>query len=175
MTEQAFHTPKMPSGYESSMLLEAKAMVDERTLPWLKEPVELSVSECQLQGGDRFLVASAVGTHPKLVEAADAMTEGQKQNTDNMFYSRIPEVISKGFSPSVETMPKPSIDFPIHVMRNNGGQRVYFARIGLGLEQEQNLGPVVVRLSVCDKNKQGLVMKVLSGFKSGQIQRKLSK
>lgn len=175
MAEQITQTINTPSGYESSHGLQERATVDGNTLPWLDRPQELSVSQCTLQSGETFLLASAVGTSPRLVEAANAMTDSQRQNVDNMFYSRIPTVVSKGYSPSVGSIPTPVTDFPIHVMRNKGGQRVYFARVNLGLKEEQTSGPTVVRLAVCDKNKQGVVMSVLSTANDRQNRRKMSK
>jgi hypothetical protein len=167
--------PNMPSGYEDSVSLEQTVLVDGNILPWLNRPYDLKVAECTLQSGEKFLLSSAVGTSPKLVEAAHAMTDSQLKITDNMFYSRIPTVISQGYSPSVETMPSTSTDFPIGVMRNKGGQRVYFARVNLGIPQEQAYGPTIVRLGVCDKNKQENVMSVLSGSSYRQMRRKMSK
>jgi hypothetical protein len=167
--------PNMPSGYENSHSLEQTVSVDDGVLPWLKGPYDLKITECTLQSGEIFLLSSAVGTSPKLVEAAQAMTDSQLKITDNMFYSRIPTVVSQRYSPSVETMPSTATEFPISVMRNKGGQRVYFARINLGLPQEQNYGPTIVRLGVCNKNKQGAVMSVLSGSSDRQNRRKMSK
>jgi hypothetical protein len=165
----------MPSGYETSYGLRETTVVDANVLPWLTEPRELSVSMCTMQSGEAFLLASAVGTSPKLVDAANGMTERQQRNTDNMFYSRVPEVVSRGYSPNVETMPSPATDFPIYVMRNPGGQRVYFARIALGIAEEKDTGPTIVRLAVCDKNTQGKVMSVLSGMSDRGNRRRLSK
>ena len=175
MAEQVNPTISMPSGYESSHGLQERATVDGNTLPWLNQPQELAVSQCTLQSGETFLLASAVGTSPKLVEAANGMTDKQRQNTDNMFYSRIPAVVSKGYSPSIEIMPSPVTDFPIHVMRNKGGQRVFFARVNLGLPEEQTLGPTIVRLAVCDKNKQSLVVSVLCSASDKTQRWKMSK
>lgn len=175
MTEQIIQTIKTPSGYESSHGLQERATVDSNTLPWLDQPQELAVSQCTLQSGETFLLASAVGTSPKLVEAANGMTDKQRHNTDNMFYSRIPSIVSKGYSPSIEIMPSPVTDFPIHVMRNKGGQRVYFTRVNLGLPEEQASGPTIVRLAVCDKNKQSVVVSVLSSASDKTRRWKMSK
>jgi hypothetical protein len=175
MAEQLIQTPKMPSGYEASQGLQEKAIIDKDILPWLADPRELAVSECTLQSGKTFLLASAIGTNPKLIEAAKSMTSGQRQNTDNMFYSRIPAIVSNGYSPNIESMPSPVTDFPILVMRNNGGQRVYFARVNLGLSKEQTDSPTILRLAVCDKNRQSVVISVLSGLSDRQSHRKLSK
>ncbi len=168
-------TLSMPSGYEASERLEQLASINETVLPWLQGPYELTVTKCRLGSGEEFLIASALGTHPKLADAARAMTDKQRQITDNMFYSRLPAIVINGYSPNIETMPKPITDFPVYVMRNNGGQRVYFSRISLGLAEEQQCGPVIVRLAVCDKNKQQLAISVISGMGSRQGHYMLSK
>lgn len=164
----------VPSGYESSSTIRDIA-IDSSVLPWLKEPYDLTVSEVALQSGSRFLLASAIKSHDRLTAAANGMTEGQRKNADNMFYSRVPSVVEQGYSSNVETMPSPSTEFPIYVMRNKGGQRVYFARISLGLSEENMTGPTVLRLGVCDKNKQGDVMAVPSSLDRRANRRKLSK
>jgi hypothetical protein len=174
MSEQILQTPKMPSGYESSMTLPEQALIDQEVLPWLDGPVPITVGEFRLQTGEEFKLASVIGTHPKLVEAAEGMTENQKRHTDSMFYARIPTVVSQGYSPNVETLPQPATDFPIYVMRNNAGQRVYFARTRIDLDKGE-VEPVVLRLAACDKNRQSLVMDVLSAASSRQRQRKMSK
>jgi hypothetical protein len=174
MTEQAPQSPRMPSGYESSLTLPEQVFVDQDILPWVEEPFPLTISEFTLQGGESFKMASAIGSHQKLIEAAKAMTEGQRRNTDNMFYSRIPIVVSQGYSPNVETMQNPTTDFPIFVMRNNGGQRVYFGRTNLNVGGRES-EPVIIRLAACDKNKQALVMPVLSAEGYRQKQRKRGK
>lgn len=174
MSEQ-LSVPKIPSGYEASEVIDQKVVIGDHTLPWLSQPYELTISECTLQGGKKFFLASAIGSSPKLVEAARGMTEGQRRNTDNMFYSRIPAIVGQGYSPSVESLPSPVTEFPIYVMRNNGGQRVYFARVHLGLAEERSTGPAILRLAACDKNKQALVISVLSGLSDRQRHEKLSK
>jgi hypothetical protein len=174
MPEQQLHipNPNIPSGYESAIDLRERAVIDSSVLPWVKEPVEIGVSECVLQSGETFQMASAISTHPKLVEAANGMTDKQRRNTDNMFYSRIPEIIITGYSPNVETMDIPSTDFPIFTMRNGGGQRVYFARTRLMIGDKMSEEPVILRLAAIDKNKQDLVMSVLSGASKGTKQKK---
>lgn len=166
----------LPSGYEASESLDQIVKIDNTTLPWLKEPFEMTVSKCRLDSGREFLIASAIGTHSNLIEAAQGMNDGQRKATDNMFYSRLPEIILNQYSPNVETLENPITKFPIFVMRNKSGQRVYFARIQLDdLAEQQQLGPTNVRLAVCDKNKQKKALSVLSGMGSRQMHYKLSK
>jgi hypothetical protein len=175
MHEKSNKSPNLPSGYESSESLNRDVRIDGDTLPWLSEPYNVSLSRCTLQTGETFLIASVIGTNPKLIEAANGMNEGQQRNTDNMLYSRIPTFLSQGYSPAVETMPDPITNFPIGVMRNKGGQRVYFARIRLGVPEEDISGPTIIKLAVCDKNKQAKVMSALSGMSTRQMNQKLTK
>ena len=141
-------------------------------LPWLDVPIELSTALVTLKDEScpPFRFASAIGTDAKLVESAQGMTDGQRQNTDNMFWSRIGPFLVDGYSAAVDTMPEASVGNTVNVMRNKGGQRVYFTR------HEGADGVVeVTRLAVCDKNKQGQVMKRLSAATDAKMQRKLSK
>lgn len=131
-------------------------------LPWAgveTDIVQLSAASVGMKDEmcPDFLFASAVGTSDKLVEAAEAMHDGQKRSADNMFWSRIGGFIANGYHPKVETLPEPVTDTPIHVMRSPAGQRVYFAVKDLADGKK-----LVIRLAVCDKNKQSLVMRVIS-------------
>ena len=174
MTEQAPQQPSLPSGYESVRTLPETATIGAGVLPWLKEDYNLTVAECKLQSGQTFLLANAVGTHPKLVEAADGMTEKQSLHANNMLYSRLPTFVDRGYSPNIETIDNPATAYPIHCMRNKSGQRVYFTRVPLGLPQEEMYGPTFLRLAACDKNKQGLLFPVLTTNSAGQIRHRLS-
>lgn len=167
------HNPNLPSGYISAEQLQANAFVDQRALPWLDEPYGLSIANCGIEGGKTFLVASAIGSHPRLIAAAEGMTDKQRHITDNMFYARIASYIESGYASNVETLPKAVTTFPIHVMRNNGGQRVYFGVPRLDIAGDDV--PVVLRLAVCDKNKQSEVMKVLSASSPREIRQKTTK
>ncbi len=162
MSEINNNPENLPSGYLSSEQLDAHPVIDSQTLPWLKEPMELSIAKVTVEGGDSYLMASAVSSHKRLVEAAQGLTDHQRQITDNMFYSRLPSFIKNNFANNVETLVKMNAPFPVHVMRNKGGQRVYFGMPLITLEEGQEPEPVILRLAVSDKNKQGEVMKVLS-------------
>ncbi len=174
MLEQA-PSPTLPSGYESSHLTDERLQVSPAMMPWLKEPISLNLAECRLTSGETFYLASAIGTHPRLIEAAEGMTDSQKKITDNMFYSRLPRVIIESYSPSVETYPNPSTSFPIKVMRNKGGQRVYFGKTEYRSSVDDSPKPLIIRLSACDKNKQGLIYAVISNATPRQNKRGVSK
>lgn len=161
MSEQPTR-PELPSGYTEARSLEVPLKISPEQFPWLDKPQDLQLARCTLQDGESFYLASAIGTHPKLVESAEGMNPHQKRNTDNMFYSRVPEVVKQGFSHHAETMPEPTTAFAIFVLRNRGGQRVYFARPTLELPQGMEKLPLIIRLGACDKNQQG---KTLSVFK----------
>lgn len=159
---------KLPSGYESVRQLDEPGLIGPETLPWAREILRLPIAECRLQSGETFYLASAVSAHSDLQKAAEGMSEDQRQSTDNMFYSRLPEYIQRGFSVAIEKVPKPTTKETLLAAKNIAGQRVYFARFDLLLDTEdkdtnpQTL-PVIVRLAACDKNRQKLVMKHLSG------------
>lgn len=142
--------------------------LDSEVLPWLDGPVELTSALITMKDREcpPFLVASAIGTSDQLTHAAEAMTPNQRVNTDNMFWSRVGNFVRDGYHPKVETMPKSSTEDPIHIMRNNGGQRVYFM-----LRTTDKGMPTIIRLAACDKNRQKFAMKVLSGAKDKERQR----
>lgn len=139
-------------------------------LPWINDSVDLNAALVTPKDKTcpQFIFASAVGTHRKLVEAADALTEGQQQNVDNMFWSRIGPLLRDGYSPLVDTVPNPRTNAPMFVTKNEGGQRVYF-----GISRSENGLPLVVRFGVCDKNKQDSAISVLSGYSRKEQKRKM--
>lgn len=174
LTQETNTAPPKQFAHESIAASEMAAkpvVLGTEDLPWLNEPVELTAAAVTMKDETcpPFLVASALGTSDRLVDAAQGMTEGQRENTDNMFWSRIGNFVKDGYHPRIETMPKPSTEEPIHVMRNNGGQRVYFT-----FRKTDEGMPVVVRLAVCDKNKQKQVMKMLSGATDKENRRLMS-
>ena len=161
--EEQLNQPEvhLPSGYRSIEQLPNASYVTPDQLPWLARPQELSTVRCTLQGGETFLLASAVGTHPDLVKAANSMTSQQGKNTNNMLYSRLAGFVSNGYSSpqvsSCDTMP-----IPTFVLRNNGGQRVYFAMLSSPDSEER----LFIKLAVCDKNHQQNVMDVIDTKKT---------
>ena len=165
MTELIRNVQNLPSGYAETMHIDEKVVLGKNVLPWLTGPdYEVNVVDCTLQSGKHFLLASAVGSHPALIDAAMSLDRVQNNAVNNMFYSRIPEIAEKGYSPSVDSVPNPITPYSLMVMRNPAGQRVYFARLLIGSILEDQYGPTIVRLAVCDKNKQAKVMNVLSGM-----------
>lgn len=156
----------LPSGYVRAELMPFQAVVDGTVLPWLGDKQrQFSVAECEVQGGVTFLLASAISTHAKLTEAANRLNVKQQGNVDNMMYSRLPPFIEHHRSPLVDIMENPITPFPVYVMKNQGGQRVYFAKTNLPTT-DGTARNIVVRLGVCDKSDQELVCSVLGGTKS---------
>jgi len=153
----------LPQGYEAAARLGTMAVVDCTVLPWMKEPDTLSVAHVTLQGGSEFYLASAIGTDPSLVEAANELNDHQQRNVDSMLYARLPELVQRGHAPNIETLSEPVTSFPIRVMRNQGGQRLYFARTELSLTNGRQRS-IVLRLGVCDKSNQMKVLGVLSAL-----------
>lgn len=163
----------LPSGYLQAERIPFSAELGYEVLPWIDTPQELSVARCVVQGGIEFYLASAVGTHPNLVKAAEGLNEHQQRNVNNMMYSRLPGYVQNHHGPNIETLRKPATDFPVRVMKNQGGQRFYFATPELPFSDGSN-HPVVLRLGACDKNRQELVLSVLSAER-GSSQHKVRK
>ena len=142
-------------------------LIGPGSLPWARDTTALSIAECRLRSGETFYLASAVDTHRDLTAAADLMTDQQRSSADKMLYSRLPEYVQHGYSPAIDKVPQQTTDFPILRAKNESGQRVYFAKIDMTLDTADKatnpqILPVFVRLAVCDKNRQKLVMKHLS-------------
>ncbi len=174
MSEQ-LNNPGLPSGYEMSRSLPEPLTVGQDSLPWLKEPAALQVAECKVQGGESFYLASAIGTSDKLTKAAEGLTEDQRRITDNMFYSRLQGFLDKDPNARVEQYPNAETPFPIFVFKNKGGQRVYFGSTTFQPEGVTESKQLIIRLAVCDKNRQGLVFPVLGTKSDGQMRRSTSK
>lgn len=166
----------LPPGVQSSELYRDHFELDSTTLPWLHEPYDVSIVRCVVSDDTNYLLASAVGSHRKLEEAANGLTPHQSGVVNNMFYSRLAAFAQHGNAVStIDTLPNPATPFPIRVMRNQGGQRAYFGVPLLPVGESGALLPVVLRLGVCDKNKQTLVMPVLADVTSGALRAKISK
>lgn len=162
--------PNLPSGYESSIQLPEQCVVTPDQLPWLREPLRVNVAECRLGSGESFYLGSAISANPDLVKAAEGMTDGQRRIVDSMFYSRLVEFMRTKYSSGVELLFNPTTDFPIYALKNKGGQRAYFSLLDLPVEpntgESESVRQIVLRLAVCDKNRQKFVMKHLASGKS---------
>ncbi len=163
----------MPPGIVSSEMLPGRFALPEGTLPWVDGPYELTLARCDAGDGTSYLLGSAVGSHRNLESAAEAMTEKQSRNANNMFTSRLATFIRDGQAPNVDLLPKPVTDFNIHVMRNNGGQRVFFGITEVTVAEGSPPEPVVLRLGACDMNKQGQVIRVLTRASANEQRSKL--
>lgn len=173
--EQTPVQPNLPPGILASEQVIPAYTVDESVLPWVEDLYSFSIARCDVGDNTEFLLGSVIDSSKRLRQAAEGMTEHQRGITDNMFYSRIAGFIQGGQASNVDTLPSSATPFPIHVMRNQGGQRVYFGVPRLQLVEGEDPQPVVIRLAVCDKNKQVLVMRVLSGAKDGTQRKKMGK
>lgn len=173
MGEIPTQNPNLPSGFISVEQYPESAIITPDILPWVKEPMTVGVVQCEIQGGHTFLLASAVGTHQRLINAAEALPPQGQKNANNMFYSRLQGFIADGHAPQVETLKGPATDFPIHVMRTGYGTRVYFAKTNVPGENGSTL-PLYMRISACDKTTQPGVLKVISGLSARESRAKLS-
>lgn len=173
MSEEIYSTQEkvIPSGYESVVAV-APSQIGKEYLPWTDDRAELATVRCTLQGGKSFLLASAIGTHEGLASVANEMTYQQSENCNNMFYSRIAGFVENGYHASnVDTMSDASPAMAVHVLRNKGGQRVYFGVISTPDSEER----LLVKLAVCDKNMQSKVMRVFSSLRGRAQNRKINR
>jgi hypothetical protein len=162
--EQPQFQSELPSGYLKTEAIRQPFVLTEADMPWLKEDTAFGLTKCTLQSGKEFLLGSALRTHKDLVSAAEAMTEQQQSNCNNMFYSRVAGMVDGNMNAqNTDSFPNPATTFPIRVLRNKGGQRVYF---GMLRDQATDM-PIVLRLAACDKNKQAQVTRVLNEQSAG--------
>ena len=170
--EQPAQTPNIPSGYTEVAKVSETLRIGPEQLPWASEQQDLQMSLCKLQGGAEFLLASALKSHDALADAANAMTKQQSETCNNMFYSRVAGFVQNGHSsPLVDTFPDARTGFPIRVLRNKSGQRVYF-----GVMKDEASGrTIILKLGACDKNKQEQVTGVLTSTSSRNHMRKTTK
>lgn len=166
----------LPPGVQSSELYRDHFELDSTTLPWLQGPFDVSIVRCVVNENTDYLLASAIGSHRKLEEAANGLTPHQSGIVNNMFYSRLAAFAQHGSAVNtIDTMPNPATSFPIRVMRNRGGQRAYFGVPLLPVGGSGELVPVVLRLGVCDKKLQARVMQVLSSATTAEARTRTSK
>lgn len=163
----------MPPGIISSEMLPGRFELPEGTLPWVDGPYEVSIARCDTGDDTSYLLASVVGSHKQLEGAAEAMTDKQSRNANNMFSSRLAGYMQHGQAPGVDLLPKPVTDFNIHVMRNNGGQRVFFGITEVAINDGEPPQPVVLRLAACDMNRQSQVIRVLTTASANEQRSKL--
>ena len=170
--EKIQNTPELPSGYLHTESVVTPLVITSAEMPWLDSPTAINLVKCTLQGGKEFLLGSAIHTDPKLVGAARSMTDQQSTNCNNMFYSRVAGFVEGGLtSPSVDTFPNSATSFPLRVLRNNGGQRVYF-----GVMRDEQLGlPIIVRIAACDKKMQAQVASLFHSMGAGYQRNRTTK
>lgn len=152
--------------------------IDSTVLPWVADgEYSTSLSRVVVQDGTEFLLGSVVDSHKQLLRAAEGMSDHQRQIADNMFYSRIAAFIGNGHSRNVEAVNNAVTESPIYAMRNNGGQRVYFVMTNLALDSSKpdQTSSVVLRVAVCDKNRQAVALKLLTSNSAGSRRKLHSK
>lgn len=149
----------LPSGFEKVRRSEQQLVVDKKDLPWLDgESLSISLAEITLAGSDRqrFFYGSAI-LGKELLEAANQLDEHRSRIANNLLYSHLPEFIRSNNHPYIKLVHDPVTERPIYNVYNKGGQRVYFMRF----DKLQGI-PVIIRVAVCDKDRQAQVLRVIS-------------
>lgn len=155
-TAKKAESQNLPSGIRNAEKSGIFTEIDRKTLPWLDEAVKSELTRITLATGEKFYLGSAI-REKALTAAANALGEHYRKLTDNLFYSHLPEFVIKGYSPTVKQLVNSRTDAPTYYCANKGGQRVYFIR-----QPDIKDLPCIVRVAVCDKNKQEDVLSVLT-------------
>lgn len=149
----------LPSGFEKVRRSEQSLIVSQKDFPWLaQESRSISLVEITLAGSDnqRFFYGSAI-LGKELTEAADQLDKHRSKIANNLLYSHLPEFIRSGSHPYIKLVHDPVTERPIYNVYNKGGQRVYFMRF----DKLQGI-PVIIRVAVCDKDRQAQVLGVFT-------------
>lgn len=156
---QEIQSRGLPSGFKEVRMSELSLSLASSDLPWLGQAsLQRPLAEITLAGNDgqKFLYGSAI-LGKDLVGAADQLDKHRSGITNNLFYSHLPEFIKSGTHPYIKMVHDASTERPIYNIYNKGGQRVYFMRF----DKLQGM-PVILRVAVCDKDRQAQVLGVLT-------------
>lgn len=159
----------LPSGFKEVVPGVIKLPLTLDKLPWLKEgnrgtdngntdqyTVSLALVTLSDTGNRQFYLGSYIH-HPVLLEAALALKEDQSNSVNQLYYSCLPDIVRSDYSPRVKMVKNPRGGVNIYSTGNKAGQRVYFMRF-----DSINGLTVLVKVAVCDKERQDLVFSVLT-------------
>lgn len=155
--ETSEKTPK-PSGFERVESTKHSLVIGQTDLPWLdSNPIRVSLAEITLKGdGQKLLFGSAI-YGKELTEAANQLDKHRSRIANNLFYSHIPDFIRSSHHPYIKVIHDATTERPIYNVYNKGGQRVYFMRF----DRLQGI-PVIIRIAVCDKDREAKVLGVIT-------------
>lgn len=158
MEEAAVMEPPVPSGFEKVENPKQSLAVGREDIPWLdRDSAQIPLSQVTLRGdGQKFFYGDFI-CGKKLNRAAGQLDEHRRTIANNLFDSHIPDFIRYGHHPYIKSVSDRVTEKPIYNIHNKGGQRVYFMRF----DRLQGI-PVVVRVAVCDKDRQGDVLSTLT-------------
>jgi hypothetical protein len=157
-TEEQQKSKNLPTAFEAVENIGETFLVGNHVLPWLSNEQEIPLVRVRLAGtGQVFHFGSAI-RGKRLQDAATALDERRNRVVDQLFYSRIPDLITSGFAHSAKVLENRTTDDPIYYFGNKSGQRVYFMKFN----GEQRELPLILRIAVCDKANQSDVLSVLT-------------
>lgn len=146
----------LPSGIKEAKKSGIFAEIDQNTLPWLDQKTKTELTLVTLASGEKFYLGSAI-RGKALTDAASSLNPHYQNLTDSLLYAHLPEFVINEYSPTVKQVANGRTDKPTYYCGNKGGQRVYFVR-----QPNINNSPCIIRVAVCDKNKQEDVLSVLT-------------
>lgn len=159
VSQSEVRAPGLPSSFQEVRKSEQSLAVSQKDLPWLEqESHSIPLVEITLAGSDRqrFFYGSAI-LGKALVEAAKQLDKHRSGITNNLLYSHLPEFIRSNNHPYIKLVHDPATERPIYNVYNKGGQRVYFMRF----DKLQGI-PVIIRVAVCDKDRQAQVLGMIT-------------
>ncbi|MBI2314802.1 hypothetical protein HYU93_01965 [Candidatus Daviesbacteria bacterium] len=159
------HHP-LPDGFRKVVPDMVKLPLTIGKIPWLKEgnggtgngdtTISLALVTLSDTGNRQFYLGSYI-RHRVLLEATENLTGEQSDSVNQLFYSCLPDIVRNNYNPKVKTVENPHGGVSIFYRGNRAGQRAYFMRF-----DSINGLPVIVKVAVCDKERQGLVLSVLT-------------
>lgn len=148
---------ELPSGFEEVRRTDQRLELTKADLPWLpEEKTAIPLVRIRLEGGNEFYLGSAI-KEKRLRIAANQLDQHRSQLTNSLLYSHVPDLVIRGHNPYIRIVNNARSERPIYYVGNRGGQRVYFARF----DKLQGI-PVIIRIAVCDKNMEEVVLSVIT-------------
>lgn len=148
---------ELPSGFSEVRHTDQVIALTQAEIPWFGRNEEIiPLVRVNVRGGGNFYLGSAI-REKRLTQAANQLDEHRSRITNNLLYSHLPDFIVKGYNPAVTLVDDARSEKPIFYVGNKGGQRVYFMR----LDKLQGI-PVIIRMAVCDKSMEDVVLGVMT-------------
>lgn len=149
---------RLPSGLKEVISVKDTILVTPEQLPWLHEPVLVSLKLLTIEGSEeeQFYYGSVI-KHKDLIRAANFLDEKRSNIVTNMLCAHLSEFIRNRLTPFVKILANGIASKNIRYVGNKSGQRAYFIQM-----EDLNDRPVIIRIAVCDKSQQLIVLSVIT-------------